>query len=94
VRATARRIKYLHLKGVKCTVPVASIYILNRRTAIKAKQIADTIRQAMIVNFHHTGISPDEVSARSLRAGGAMAIICGKVDKKSSRCVSGGTATP
>jgi hypothetical protein len=34
----------------------------------------------MIVNFHRTGISPDEVSACSLRAGGAMALLCGKVD--------------
>jgi hypothetical protein len=50
------------------------------RTVIKAKQIADTIRQAMIVNLYHTGISLDEVSARSLRAGDAMALLCGKVN--------------
>jgi hypothetical protein len=35
----------------------------------------------MIVNFHRTGISPDEVSARSLCAGSGMALLCGKVDK-------------
>jgi hypothetical protein len=81
VRATARRIKYLHLKGAKVTAPIASMYVCNRRTAIKVNQIKDTIRQAMIVNFHCTGISPDEVSARSLRAGGAMALLCGKVVK-------------
>jgi hypothetical protein len=81
VRATARRIKYLRLKGAKCTVSSASIYVQNGRTAIKAKQITDTIRQSMNVNFHRTGISPDEVSARSLRADGANALLCGKVDK-------------
>jgi hypothetical protein len=81
VHATAHRIKYLRLKGVKCTVPIASIYIRNMRTAIKAKQIADTVRQAMIVNFHNTGISPDEESACSLRDGGTMALLCRKVDK-------------
>jgi hypothetical protein len=81
VRATTQQIKYLHLKGAKCTVPIASIYVRNRRTAIKAKQITDTIRQAMIINFHRTGINPAEVSARSLRAGGAMALICSKLDK-------------
>jgi hypothetical protein len=81
VRATARRIKYLRLQAARCTVPIASIYARNRRTAIKAKQITDTIRQAIIVNFHRIGISPDEVSACSLRAGGAMALLCGKVDK-------------
>jgi hypothetical protein len=62
-------------------VLIASIYVRNWRTAINAKQITDTVRQAMIVNFHRMGISPDEVSARSLRAGGAMALLCGKVDK-------------
>jgi hypothetical protein len=34
----------------------------------------------MTVNFHRTGITADEVSARSLRAGGAMDLLCGKVD--------------
>jgi hypothetical protein len=62
-------------------VPITSIYVRNRRTAIKSKQITDTICQAIIVNFHRTGIVPDEVSARSLRAGGAMALLCGKFDK-------------
>jgi hypothetical protein len=62
-------------------MPIASIYVRNGRTAIKAKQITDTIRQAMIINFHRMGNIPDEVSARSSRAGGAMALLCGKVDK-------------
>jgi hypothetical protein len=35
----------------------------------------------MIVNFHRTGIIPDEVSAGSLRAVGSMALLFGKVDK-------------
>jgi hypothetical protein len=73
VRATTRRIKYLRLKGATCTVPIASIYIRKKRTAIKAKHITNIIRQAMIVNFHQSGILPDEVYAHSLRAGGAMA---------------------
>jgi hypothetical protein len=81
VHATACRLKCLRLKGAKCNVPIESIYVRNRRTVIKVKQITDTILQAMIVNFHRTGISPDEVSARSLRAGGAIELLCGKVDK-------------
>ena len=32
------------------------------------------------VNFHVTGLAPQEISARSLRAGGAMALLCGNVD--------------
>jgi hypothetical protein len=34
----------------------------------------------MKVNFHRTGITADEVSARSLCTGGAMALLCGKLD--------------
>jgi hypothetical protein len=33
----------------------------------------------MTVNFHCTGIAAEEVSARSLRTGGAMALLYGKV---------------
>jgi hypothetical protein len=92
VRATGRRIKYLRRNGAKCNVPIASIYTHNRRTAIKAQQLTETIRHAMPVNFHRTGISADEVSARSLRAGGATALLCGKVDMDLIQAV--GTATP
>jgi hypothetical protein len=80
VRATGRRIRYLRRNNAKCTVPIASLCVGNRRTAIKAQQITETIHQAMTVNFYRTGIAADEVSARSLRAGGAMALLCGKVD--------------
>jgi hypothetical protein len=80
VRATGHRIKYLGLNGAKCTVPIAYIYVCNRRTAIKEKQITETIRHAITMNFHRTGIAADEVSAHSLRADGAMALLCGKVD--------------
>jgi hypothetical protein len=34
----------------------------------------------MTANFHRTGISVDEVSANSLSAGGAIALLCGNVD--------------
>jgi hypothetical protein len=80
VRATGRRIKYLRWNNAKCTVPIASLYVRHQRTTIKAQQITETIRQAMTVNFHNTGIASDEVSACYLRAGGAMALLCGKVD--------------
>jgi hypothetical protein len=33
----------------------------------------------MTMNYHRTGIYTSEVSARSLRAGGAMAMMCSKI---------------
>jgi hypothetical protein len=81
VLATGRRIKYLRWNGAKCTVLIAALYIHNQRTASKAKQITDALRHEMTVNFHCTGIAADEISACSLRAGGAMALLCGMADK-------------
>jgi hypothetical protein len=89
VQATGRRIKYLRRNTAKCTVPIASLYVRSRRTAIKAQQITETIRQAMAINFHRTGIAAEEVSARSLRAGGAMALLCGKVDMNLIQILAG-----
>ena len=38
------------------------------------------LKHSATVNYHITGIPASEISARSLRAGGAMALLCGKVD--------------
>jgi hypothetical protein len=48
----------------------------NRRKAIKAKYVTDMIRHAMTMNYSKTGTHALEISACSLRAGGAMAILC------------------
>jgi hypothetical protein len=80
VLARGRRIRYLRRNNAKYTELMASLYVRNRLTAIKAQQITETICQSMIVKFHHTGIAADEVRAQSLRAGGAMTLLCGKVD--------------
>jgi ATP-dependent helicase YprA (DUF1998 family) len=87
VKATARRIKYHRAKNSKQTVPIASYYRAHRRTEIKAKDITDTLRHAMTMNYHRTGIHATEVSARSLRAGGAMAMMCSKIYMNNIRMV-------
>jgi hypothetical protein len=85
VKATAKRIKYHLAKNSKPTVPIASYYCAHRRTAIKAKDITDTLRHVMTMNYHRTGIHATEVSAQSLRAGGAMAMMCSKIDMNNIR---------
>jgi hypothetical protein len=79
VTATARRIKYHQAKNSKQTVSIASYYRAHRRTNIRGKDITDTLRHAMTMNYHRTGIHANEISARSLRAG-AMAMMCSKID--------------
>jgi hypothetical protein len=39
----------------------------------------------MTMHYHRTGIHATEVSARSLRAGGAMAMMCSKIDMNNIR---------
>jgi hypothetical protein len=80
VKATAMRTKYHQAKKSKQTVPIASYYRAHRRTAIKAKYVTDTLRHTMTMKYHRTGIQASEISARSLQAGGAMAMMCSKID--------------
>jgi hypothetical protein len=85
VKATVRRIKHHRLHKSKANIPIASYYRTSWRTAIKPKDIMDVLHQAMPANFHRTGVHASEVSARSLRAGGAMAMLFGETDINSIR---------
>jgi hypothetical protein len=80
VKATARRIKYHRAKNSKQTVPIASYYRAHRRTAINAKDITDTFQHAMTMYYHRTGVHASDISVWSLRAGGAMSMMCSKID--------------
>jgi len=61
--------------------PLATHYNAhNRLTAITARDITEQLRAAATANFHSTGIPASAISARSLRAGGAMALLCANVD--------------
>jgi hypothetical protein len=80
VWASIRSIKHLRMHIAKSTAPIASYYKGVRRVAIKARDVTDTLRSAMKANVHRTGVHAHEISARSIRAGGAMALLCGNVD--------------
>ena len=80
VTATIRRLIYHRQMKTPQHAPLASYYRSNRRIAIKAQDVTESLRHAATTNFHLTGIKATDISARSLRAGGAMALLCGKVD--------------
>jgi hypothetical protein len=75
--ASIWRVKHLRLHGAKSTAPIAAYYRGSRRVAVKARDVTNTLRSAMTANVHRTGVQDHEISARSLRAGGAMALLCG-----------------
>lgn len=63
------------------TIKLASYY--NSRgvkVPVKPSQVTNTLRHHAGVLRSVTGINPDDISARSLRAGGAMALLSGGCD--------------
>jgi len=80
VTATIRRILYHQQHNTAQDKPLASYYRNNRLVTIKAKDVTDQLRSAATTNVQATGLAPNEMSARSLRAGGAMALLCSDVD--------------
>jgi hypothetical protein len=87
VKATVRCVlAHRHNKASMMTPPpLASFYRGHRRTLIKSKDVTEVLRNAMQINVHRTGIEASEISARSLWAGGAMALIRGRVDLSNIR---------
>ena len=63
------------------TVIFASYYRTGKRIRVRATDITTNLRFAASSCQHSTGIKPSDVSARSLRAGGAMALLCGRCDR-------------
>ena len=62
------------------TTKLASYRRANRTFAIRATDVSAQLRFAAAACEPTTGLSPADISARSLRAGGAMALLVGKVD--------------
>jgi G:T-mismatch repair DNA endonuclease (very short patch repair protein) len=71
VKATVRRVLLHRHHKASLATPIASLYRGNRRTLVKAEDVTEVLRYAMRLEIHRTGIEPLEISARSLRAGGA-----------------------
>ena len=81
VRATIRRVLHHRAKNSPLATPLASHYNnKGKRVAVKPKDVTDILRQTVAETTSQTGLHPSEVSARSMRAGGAMALLCGNID--------------
>lgn len=85
VRATIRRV--LHLRTHQCAPDtILASYVTQRRPAwVTTKDITHTLRHAAQVVGQPYGYLPQDVSARSLRAGGAMALFNSSVDSDTIR---------
>ena len=79
VLAAARRVTHLRLHKCIGTTPICAYYQTARRRNVTPDNMTQTLRHA-VAALPHLGILPVDVSARSLRASGAMALLCARVD--------------
>jgi hypothetical protein len=89
VSAAARRILHLRQAAAPLTQPLAS-YIhptTNRLRRIAPKDITHLLRLACQVLGPQYGFLSKDISARSLRASGAMALLCANVDTDRIRLI-------
>jgi hypothetical protein len=82
VKAVTRRVCHLRSHNAPATTPLARVYTgVGRRTqSVTPALISKTLRDAVAWMGSDLGFLPGVVSARSLRAAGAMALLVGKVD--------------
>jgi hypothetical protein len=81
VKALQRRVLHLRTHSAPPTTPIASYYLSGRWHRISPTQITDALRATVAsCDSAQLGFLHSDVSARSLRAAGAMALLCAEVD--------------
>lgn len=78
--ALARRVLHLRKHNAPPCTPLARAYTMHGKTSITPTMITKALRDAVSYLGPELGFLPQDISARSLRAGGAMALLVSKVD--------------
>jgi hypothetical protein len=80
VRTLVRRVTHLRTHHAADDTPLHTYFHLGHQGQVRAADITLALRRAATALFATLGIPPLELSARSLRAGGAMAMLCARID--------------
>jgi hypothetical protein len=80
VIALTRRVAHLRTFHAPTTTPLASYYASPALTYIRPADITSALRCSTAIIGPSVGYLPSDISARSLRAAGAMALLCAHVD--------------
>lgn len=87
VRALTRRVLYLRAHHAPPETPLATLF-LPHVVPIKSADITLLLRAAVVdLGPLRLGLVPNDIEARSLRAGGAQALLCAGVDETAIRLV-------
>lgn len=88
VLALSRRVLHLRHSSAPATAPLYLTFLTPVTFAfVTSARITAMLRLSATALFLELGIDPLRVSARSLRAGGAMALLCARVDPNIIRLV-------
>jgi hypothetical protein len=80
VHAIRSRVLHLIQHRAPPTTPLFTYYDYNLPLQVTSAHLTGAIRVAVQVIGHQVGLNPTDVSVRSLRASGAMALLCANVD--------------
>lgn len=85
-KSLIRRIKYLRTNGATGSTPLCAAQYKGKWIQITSSCVTNVLRTSAAA-LPELNYSPKDVEARSLRAGGAMAMLCGRVDDNTIRLV-------
>mmetsp|Transcript_21700 Transcript_21700/g.44755 ORF Transcript_21700/g.44755 Transcript_21700/m.44755 type:complete len:195 (-) Transcript_21700:436-1020(-) len=85
IPALARRLHYLREHNAPADLPLCAHLINGRWHVITASQVTKILRAAVALYGAPFGLLPHQVSAKSLRSSGALAMLCGGVDTARGR---------
>ena len=81
LKAVRRRVQHLRQHQAPPNTPLHTVFLENSKTtAVRAGDITNALRHSCKCIGKRLGITSSEISARALRAGGAMALLRAKVD--------------
>ena len=83
VTALIKRVQHLRTHNAPPSTPLCTVFHNDNRppTLVTATHLTQQLRLAAAILLPTVGFDPNDISARALRAGGAMALLCANVDK-------------
>jgi hypothetical protein len=86
VEALCHRVRHLREHDAPGDTPLCTYFVNGLARFVSSQDITTTLRASVaILGPDALGFAPNEVSARSLRASGAMALLCAHVDSDTIR---------
>lgn len=80
VRALFRRVQHLRAHNAAPTTPLHTVFLPTGPVHVTTQHITNFLRHSASLIGERLGITPSDISARSLRSSGAMALLCAQVD--------------